>query len=155
MKSELNKKIKRRFHYLCGRREGLTFWRLSCILRVHVFIRFTGIPKASWSNAVMTKNLLVKCMVRKVKHSKLNERITRLLSAVFGNTSYNCPPGGGRDSAYERGGNARQKFWIKPPRPIWAWPKRFLSPKRDDKNIHIKYIFLYFFVCNPKRDLHG
>ena len=34
-------------------------------------------------------------MVRKVKHSKLNERITRLLSAVFGNTSYNCPRGGG------------------------------------------------------------
>ena len=32
-------------------------------------------------------------MVRKVKHSKLSERITRLLSAVFGNTSYNCPGG--------------------------------------------------------------
>ena len=29
-------------------------------------------------------------------------------------------------------------------RPIWAWPKRFLTPKRDDKNIHIKNIFLYF-----------
>ena len=23
-------------------------------------------------------------------------------------------PGGGGDSAYERGGDARQKFWIKP-----------------------------------------
>ena len=39
-------------------------------------------------------------------------------------------------------------------RPIWAWLKLFLSPKRDQKNIHIKYIFLYFFTCNPKRDLH-
>ena len=24
------------------------------------------------------------------------------------------PPGGGGDSAYERGGDARRKFWIKP-----------------------------------------
>ena len=38
---------------------------------------------------------------------------------------------------------------------IWAWPKLFLTPKRDQKNIHIKYILLYFFACNPKRDLHG
>ena len=25
----------------------------------------------------------------------------------------------------------------------------------NEKNIHMKYKFLYFFACNPKRDLHG
>ena len=28
--------------------------------------------------------------------------------------SSSCTPGGGGDSAYERGGDARRKFWIKP-----------------------------------------
>ena len=39
-------------------------------------------------------------------------------------------------------------------RPISAWPKLFFDPKRD----HVKtqtIIFLYFFTCNPKQDLHG
>ena len=59
-------------------------------------------------------------------------------------------------------------------RPIRAWPKLFLTPKETIfkhrqmrklglyewsffliENIHIKYIFLYFFACNPKRDFHG
>ena len=26
-------------------------------------------------------------------------------------------------------------------RATWAWPKRFLTPKRDEKNIHIKYTY--------------
>lgn len=76
--------------YKILKREGLTFGRLSCISCGHVFIQLTRTAKASWSNAVMTNNLLAKCMVRKGKHSKLNESITRLLSAVFGNTSYDC-----------------------------------------------------------------
>ena len=42
---------------------------------------------------------------------------------------YSCIfPGG--DSAFERGGGARRKFWIKR-RPIWAWPNLFLTPKSD------------------------
>ena len=39
--------------------------------------------------------------------------------------------------------------------PIWAWPKPFLTPKRDRVKTQTIYIFLYFFACNPKRDLHG
>ena len=52
---------------------------------------------------------------------------------------------GGGDSAYERGGDFRRKFWIKPRRPIWAWPKLFLTPKKrpcwNTDNTHIFYIF--------------
>ena len=33
---------------------------------------------------------------------------------IFYNLSLEKAPGGGGDSAYERGGEARQKFWIKP-----------------------------------------
>ena len=40
-------------------------------------------------------------------------------------------------------------------RPIWAWPKLFLTPKRDHVKTQAIYIFLYFFTCNPKRDLRG
>ena len=29
-------------------------------------------------------------------------------------------------------------------RPIWAWPKRFLTPKRDDK-MYISHIYFYIF----------
>ena len=31
----------------------------------------------------------------------------------------------------------------------------FLTPKRDHVKTQINYIFLYFFACNPKQDLHG
>ena len=64
---------------------------------------------------------------------------------------------GGGDSAYERGGDARRKFGIKPLKETdLGVAQAFLDPyKKRPKNIHIKYIFLYFFACNPKRDLHG
>ena len=42
-------------------------------------------------------------------------------------------PGG--DSAYERGGMLVENFELNPKRrPIWAWSKHFLIPKRD----HVK-----------------
>ena len=48
------------------------------------------------------------------------------------------------------------KFELNPyKRPIWAWLKLFLTPKKDQKNMHIKYIFSCFFAFNSKRDLHG
>ena len=31
----------------------------------------------------------------------------------------------------------------------------FLTPKRDHVKTQTIYIFLHFFACNPKRDLHG
>ena len=59
-------------------------------------------------------------------------------------------------------GNFELNHSRRPIRP--AWPKLSLTPKRD----HVKTqticifrsplwapsIFLYFFACNPKRDLH-
>ena len=65
-----------------------------------------------------------------------------------------CSPGG---TPHMKGvGMLVGNFEINPQRrPIWAWPKLFLTPKRDPQKIHIKYIFLYFFACNPKRDLYG
>ena len=36
----------------------------------------------------------------------------------------------GRDSAYQRGEDARRKR-----RPIWAWPNLFLTPKRDPSGL--------------------
>ena len=55
-------------------------------------------------------------------------------------------PGGG-DSAYERGGDFRRKLWIKPGRPIWAWPKLFLTPKkRPCWNTDNTHIFIFFHV---------
>ena len=71
----------------------------------------------------------------------------------------------GGDSACERGGNVRRKFWIKPliRRPIWAWPNLFWLLKGIILNFEYmnrvnemnwKYIiFKYFFECNPKRPL--
>ena len=49
------------------------------------------------------------------------------------------------DSAYERGGDARRKFWIKPLKEtdlgVVQPPKIFLTPKRDHAEIY-----------TPKRD---
>jgi len=36
-----------------------------------------------------------------------------------------------------------------------VWPKLFLTPKRDHVKTQTTYIYLYFFMCNPKRDLGG
>ena len=62
----------------------------------------------------------------------------------------------GRDSAYKRGGDARRKFWIKPLKEtdLGATQAFFLIPKRNHVKTQTTYIFLYFFACNPKRDLH-
>ena len=38
-------------------------------------------------------------------------------------------------------------------RPIWAWPKLSLTPKRDHVKTQIIWIFQYFFTCNPKRNM--
>ena len=41
-------------------------------------------------------------------------------------------PGGGEDSAYERGGDACRKFWIKPLKETDPGvAQAFLTPKRD------------------------
>ena len=68
------------------------------------------------------------------------------------------PPGGG--SAYERGGDTRRKFWIKPLKETdLGVAQAFLTPKRD----HVKTrTILYFYIFSrttlnktfpaPKRD---
>ena len=75
--------------------------------------------------------------------------------------------GGEGKSAYERGGDGRRKFWIKPLKetnlgvaPTFFWPVKaiildFYYMNRVN-NTNWKYIiFWYFFECNPKRDLYG
>ena len=65
------------------------------------------------------------------------------------------PEGGGGSSAYERGGDAPRKFWIKPLKETDRGVAQvFLTPKRDHVKTQTIYIFLYFFACNPKRDLY-
>ena len=65
---------------------------------------------------------------------------------------------------YERGGDARRKFWTKPlEQTNLGVAQPFLTPKRDlfklwlhesSKYNELKiYIFLYFFTCNPERAL--
>ena len=69
--------------------------------------------------------------------------------------SHTCVGGGG-ELAYERGGEAYQKFWIKPLKEtILHLVQAFFTPKRDQNKINIKYIFLYFLAYYPNRDLHG
>ena len=46
-------------------------------------------------------------------------------------------PGGGGDSTYERGGDARRKVWIKPLKETdMGVASEIYSPKRDDKHPH-------------------
>ena len=54
-------------------------------------------------------------------------------------------PGGG--TSHMKGvGMLVGNFGLNPQRrPIWAWPKLFLTPKRDQKNIHIKSVYFYIF----------
>ena len=55
--------------------------------------------------------------------------------------------GGGGDSAYEKGGDARRKFWIKPLKETdLAWSKLFLTLKRDHVKTQTIYIFIFFRV---------
>ena len=65
-------------------------------------------------------------------------------------------PGGG-DSAYDKGGDARRKFLIKPLKETdLGVAQAFLTRKRDHVKTQTIYIYiLYFFACNRKRDLHG
>ena len=49
----------------------------------------------------------------------------------------------GVDSAYERGGYACRKFWIKPLKETdLGVAQAFLTPKRD----HVENIFIFFHV---------
>ena len=57
-----------------------------------------------------------------------------------------CSPGG---TPHMKGvGMLVGKFEINPQRrPIWAWPKLFLTPKRDpQKNTYQIYVFIFFRV---------
>ena len=66
--------------------------------------------------------------------------------------------GGGGDSAYERGGDA-WKFCIKRLKETDLGVAQafflFWTPKRDHVKTQTIHIFLHFFACNSKRDLHG
>ena len=65
------------------------------------------------------------------------------------------PGGGGGGSANERGGDAPRKFLIKLLKETDRGVAQvFLTPKRDHVKTQTIYIFLYFFACNPKRDLY-
>ena len=69
-----------------------------------------------------------------------------------------CSPGGGGGTPHIKGGGMLVGNFELTPKGDRLGRDRsffFLTPKRDQKNIHIKYILLYFFACNPKRDLHG
>ena len=67
-----------------------------------------------------------------------------LVTKHFINKHLDNPPGTG-DSAYERGGDARQKFWIKPLKETdLGVAQAFLTPKRDQK-IYISNIYFYIF----------
>ena len=62
----------------------------------------------------------------------------------------------GEDSSYERGGDARRKFWIQPLKETdLGVAQAFFDPKRDHVKRQTIHKFLYFFTCNPQRDLHG
>jgi len=64
----------------------------------------------------------------------------------------NCAPGGLRIW----NGDACRKFWIKPLKETdLGMAQAFLTPKRDHVKTQTMYIFLYFFACNPTRDLHS
>ena len=76
-------------------------------------------------------------------------------------TSKRGYPGG---LPYERGGDTRRKFWIKPLKQTnLGVAQPFLTPRRDlfklwlhesSKYNELKiYNFLYFFTCNPERPL--
>ena len=53
-----------------------------------------------------------------------------------------APEGGGADSAYERGGDARRKFWIKPLKETdLGMAQPFLTPRRDHAETQTIYIF--------------
>ena len=66
------------------------------------------------------------------------------------------PPGGGGNSSYERGGDVRGKFWIQPLKETdLGVAQAFFDPKRDHVKTQTIHKFLYFFTCNPQRDLHG
>ena len=53
-------------------------------------------------------------------------------------------PGGGGETTYERGRDARRKFWIEPLKETYLGvAQAFLSPKRD---YVIGYIFIFFRV---------
>ena len=79
------------------------------------------------------------------------------LTENFGNSGWKVNGkvnlrGGGGDSAYERGGNARRKFWIKPLKEtdLGVAQVFFLTPKRD----HVKTQTILYFLCFSRATLN-
>ena len=65
------------------------------------------------------------------------------------------PPRGGWELAHERGGNPCRKFWITPLKETHLGVALAFLTSKTDRVKTGKNMFLYFFACNPKRDLHG
>ena len=59
---------------------------------------------------------------------------------------------------YERGGDARKEFWIKPPKETnLGVAQPFLTPKRDHFKLWLNESSKWneLKIHNPKRDLYG
>ena len=61
---------------------------------------------------------------------------------------------GGGGMRIRKGGNACRKFWIQQ-ETNHGVAQNFCDPKKRTYLKYNKYIFLYFFVWNRKRDLRG
>ena len=56
------------------------------------------------------------------------------------------PPGGGGHSAYERGGDGRRKFWIKPLKETdLGVTEAFFLPLKETIFKHRQYIYIIVF----------
>ena len=73
-----------------------------------------------------------------------------------------CPGGGGEGGTpiwtYERGGDARKEFWIKPLKETnLGVAQPFLTPKRDHFKLWLNESSKWneLKIHNPKRDLYG
>ena len=59
-------------------------------------------------------------------------------------------PGGGGGAHMKGVGMLVENFKLNPLRRlIWAWPKHFLTPKRDHVKTQTIYIFFMFFRLQP------
>ena len=120
------------------RRKGLrenNRWRLrtKCISQVN--------SSVTWANTMPT--LVINCRV------VLIYSIVRLISH-----DQIAPRGG--ELCIWKDGDACRKFWIKPLKETdLGVAQAFLTPKRDHIKTQTKHIFLHFFTCDPKRNLHG
>ena len=65
-------------------------------------------------------------------------------------------PGGGGESAYERGGDARRKILIKTLKETdLDVAQAFFWPLKETILKHRQLYIFIFFSCNPKRDPHS